>query len=139
MALKPQTNKVYGKRSSKGKTDLKREVKSRHIVEKEDLAFLTKQIPELEQQYKDFFDHKLPREPKALRKQIEAIIDKYTKSPFIKTVNKYKFSTLVSRYTTYKVRWDKKLRELALKEIVGEREEISEVEKRYLNKIVEQF
>ena len=67
------------------------------------------------------------------------VINKYTKSPFIKTVNKYKFSTLVSRYTTYKVRWDKKLRELAIKDLLGESEEISDVEKRYLNRMVDQL
>ena len=117
----------------------KKPMKSRSVEEREDISILTKKIPELEQQYKEFFEHKTSKEPKGLRKELEVIINKYTKKPFINTVNKYKFQTLLSKYNLRRAMWDKKLRELAIKEVSGEFYTVSDVEKKYLDKIIDQF
>jgi hypothetical protein len=109
--------------------------------EKRDIKFFEENIMILNEKYEDFFSGKNAREPKALRREMDDLIIKYRKSPFVRTMFKFKFGNLVSKYNTYRAKWDKKLREIRRKEETysSTSKEMSKEEKEYLNKYLDKI
>ncbi|VAV84182.1 hypothetical protein MNBD_DELTA01-803 [hydrothermal vent metagenome] len=76
----------------------------------EEIFGLEAKIIRLKANYEQYFQRVLKREPIKLRKEVEQTILHYTGVPINNTSLKFKFSTLSSRFTTYKQYWRRTLR-----------------------------
>ncbi|MEK6598807.1 MAG: MXAN_5187 C-terminal domain-containing protein [Deltaproteobacteria bacterium] len=79
---------------------------------KEDLDILDVKINKLKVGYEQYFAKVLKKEPAALRDEIDRIILKYSNQPTTNTSLKFRYSTLTSKYTSYKQFWDRILRRI---------------------------
>jgi hypothetical protein len=79
----------------------------------EDIEALDVKISQLKAQYEQYFTHILKREPERLRLEIEKIILRNSNVPITNTALKFRFSSLVAKYTAYKQYWTKMLRAMA--------------------------
>ena len=79
---------------------------------KEDLDILDTKISKLKVDYEQYFAKILKREPTTLRDEIDRIILKYSNQSTTNTSLKFRYSTLTSKYTSYKQFWNRILRQI---------------------------
>jgi hypothetical protein len=79
---------------------------------KEELDILDTKISKLKVDYEQYFAKILKREPTALRDEIDRIILKYSTQSTTNTSLKFRYSTLTSKYTSYKQFWNRILRQI---------------------------
>ena len=79
---------------------------------KEDLDILDTKISKLKVDYEQYFAKILKREPTALRDEIDRLILKYSNQSTTNTSLKFRYSTLTSKYTSYKQFWNRILRQI---------------------------
>lgn len=79
---------------------------------KEDLDILDTKISKLKVDYEQYFAKILKREPTALKDEIERMILKYSNQSITNTSLKFRYSTLTSKYTSYKQFWNRILRQI---------------------------
>ena len=80
---------------------------------KEDLDMLDVKINKLKAGYEQYFAKVLKKEPAALREEVDRIILKCSNQSTTNTSLKFRYSTLASKYTSYKQFWDRMLRRIA--------------------------
>lgn len=80
---------------------------------KEDLDMLDGKINKLKAGYEQYFAKVLKKEPAALREEVDRILLKCSNQSTTNTSLKFRYSTLASKYTSYKQFWDRMLRRIA--------------------------
>jgi hypothetical protein len=75
-----------------------------------ELALLEAELKRLEAEYNMFFAGRLPRPPWETRARVEAMVKRIDRSPTTNYGDKFRFSTLQSRFTTFIDLWDRGLR-----------------------------
>ena len=75
-----------------------------------DLALLEAELKRLEAEYNMFFAGRLPRPPWETRARVQAIVKRIDRTPMTNYGDKFRFSTLQSRFTTFIDLWDRGLR-----------------------------
>jgi len=76
----------------------------------EDILALEAKIVRLKADYEQYFQRVIKREPIQQREEIERTILRYTGVPINNTSLKFRFSTSVSKFTSYKQYWKRTLR-----------------------------
>jgi hypothetical protein len=71
----------------------------------EDIAFLEQNIAELVVKYEQYFLGIEKREPVKLCEDIERFIRRYNTSTIYNTMHKFRFNTLVAKFSSYKQYW----------------------------------
>lgn len=79
---------------------------------KEDLDILDTKIKKLKADYEQYFTKALKKEPAALRDEIDRIILRCSNQQVTNTSLKFRYSTLASKYTSYKQFWNRILRQV---------------------------
>ena len=75
-----------------------------------DLSLLEAELKRLEAEYNMFFAGRLPRPPWETRSRVQAIVKRIDRTPISNYGEKFRFSTLQSRFTTFIDLWDRGLR-----------------------------
>jgi hypothetical protein len=75
-----------------------------------ELALLEAELKRLEAEYNMFFAGRLPRPPWETRSRVQAIVKRIDRSPINNYGDKFRFSTLQSRFSTFIDLWDRGLR-----------------------------
>ncbi len=75
-----------------------------------DLTQLEAELKRLEAEYNMFFAGRLPRPPWETRKRVDGMVKRIDRMPISNTGEKFRFSTLQSRYSTFIDLWDRGLR-----------------------------
>ena len=75
-----------------------------------DLELLTGELHRLEVEYNLFFGGRLPRPPWETRRRVETIIKRWDRGHIETGVDRFRFSTLQSRYATFADLWDREMR-----------------------------
>ena len=75
-----------------------------------DLSILEGELKRLEAEYNMFFAGRLPRPPWETRSRVQAIVKRVDRSPISNYGDKFRFSTLQSRFATFVDLWDRGLR-----------------------------
>lgn len=78
----------------------------------EDLKVLESKLNTLKLDYERYFLGTRPREPILLRREIQKTITEFTNSTIQNTAMRFKFSSLCSRYQSFKRRWDETQRQI---------------------------
>lgn len=79
---------------------------------KEDLDILDSKINKLKADYEQYFVKTLKKEPTALRDEIDRLILRYSNQQINNTSLIFRYSTLTSKYTSYKQFWNRILRQI---------------------------
>ncbi len=79
---------------------------------KEDIDALDGKISRLKVEYEQYFLRVIKREPLQHRDEIERLILLYSNKSITNTSLKFRFNTIVSKYTAYKQYWMRVLREI---------------------------
>ncbi|MBI3755433.1 MAG: hypothetical protein HY265_04645 [Deltaproteobacteria bacterium] len=79
---------------------------------KEDLDILDSKINKLRADYEQYFVKTLKKEPSALRDEIDRLILRYSNQQINNTSQRFRYSTLTSKYTSYKQFWNRILRQI---------------------------
>lgn len=79
---------------------------------KEDLDILDSKINKLKADYEQYFVKTLKKEPTALRDEIDRLILRYSNQQINNTSLRFRYSTLTSKYTSYKQFWNRILRQI---------------------------
>ena len=77
---------------------------------RQDLEIIERNIRQLEAKYTDYFDNVIAHEPKELRTQTEALVNRWWGKPVASTMLKFKLQNTVQKYRTYKEKWNRLLR-----------------------------
>jgi hypothetical protein len=75
-----------------------------------DLATLEAELKRLEAEYNMFFAGRLPRPPWETRSRVDALVKRIDRARAGNTGDRFKFSTLQARFTTFIDLWDRGLR-----------------------------
>src|SRR5512147_1790256 len=75
-----------------------------------DLQTLTTELKRLEAEYNMFFAGRLPRPPWETRSRVDALVKRIDRARAGNTGDRFKFSTLQARFTTFIDLWDRGLR-----------------------------
>jgi hypothetical protein len=75
-----------------------------------ELALLEAELKRLEAEYNMFFAGRLPRPPWETRSRVVAIVKRIDRTPINNYGDKFRFSTLQSRFSTFIDLWDRGLR-----------------------------
>lgn len=75
-----------------------------------DLQTLAAELRRLEAEYSMFFAGRLPRPPWETRGRVEAIIKRWSQAPIETSAERFRFSTLQARFTTFRDLWDRGMR-----------------------------
>lgn len=78
----------------------------------EDIESLDIKLTRLKTEYEQYFARVRKREPVRLREEVEKIVMRNSNVPITNTVLKFKFSSLISKYVSYKQYWTRVLREI---------------------------
>jgi predicted nucleotide-binding protein (sugar kinase/HSP70/actin superfamily) len=76
----------------------------------QDLEVIERNIRQLEAKYTDYLDGVTSIEPKELRTQTEALVNRWWGKPVVSTMLRFKLQNTVQKYKTYKEKWDRLLR-----------------------------
>ncbi len=76
----------------------------------EKLDALEAKIKRLKQEYEQYFLHILKREPVMLKKEVQALILRYTNTPINNTADQFRLNCLLSRFNSYRQYWVRTLR-----------------------------
>jgi len=77
---------------------------------KQDLEIMDKNIRQLEKLYSDFCEGVIYREPKEMRAQTDALVQRWWGKPTANSMLRFQLQNLVQRYRTYKEKWDRQVR-----------------------------
>jgi len=77
---------------------------------REDIDILDSKISRLKVEYEQYFLRILKREPVRLREEIDRMVLRYSSVPITNTALKFRFSSIVSRYNSYKQYWARTIR-----------------------------
>lgn len=77
---------------------------------RQDLEIIDRNIRQLEAKYSDYIDGVTSVEPKELRTQTEALVNRWWGKPTANTMLRFKLQNTVQKYKTYKEKWDRLLR-----------------------------
>lgn len=72
-----------------------------------DLTRLEGELKQLEAEYNMFFSGRLPKPPWETRARVEALVKQYDRSYIANTGDRFRFSTLQSRFATFIDLWDR--------------------------------
>ena len=72
-----------------------------------DLQRLEVELKQLEAEYNMFFSGRLPKPPWETRARVEAMVTQYDRAYIPNTGDRFRFSTLQSRYPTFIDLWDR--------------------------------
>jgi hypothetical protein len=75
-----------------------------------DLTRLESELKQLEAEYNMFFAGRLPKPPWETRARVDAIVKQFDRGHIPNTGDRFRFSTLQSRYATFIDLWDRGLR-----------------------------
>jgi hypothetical protein len=75
-----------------------------------DLRLLEAMLRTLEQEYNQYFAGQLPRPPVNTRRRVEALLRRYDRAFIQSAVDRFRLSTLQSRFSTFADLWDRGLR-----------------------------
>jgi hypothetical protein len=75
-----------------------------------DLQRLEAELKQLEAEYNMYFSGRLPRPPWETRSRVEALVKRYDRQHLQNYGERFRFSTLQSRYATFVDLWDRGLR-----------------------------
>ena len=75
-----------------------------------DLDLLAAELKQLEGEYTMFFAGQLPRPPWETRRRVESVFARWGKRRIDRSVDRFRFQTLQSRFTVFANRWDRALR-----------------------------
>ena len=75
-----------------------------------DLARLESELKQLEAEYNMFFSGRLPKPPWETRARVDALVKQYDRGHIPNTGDRFRFTTLQSRYATFIELWDRGLR-----------------------------
>ena len=75
-----------------------------------DLQRLEVELKQLEAEYNMFFSGRLPKPPWETRARVEAMVTQYDRAHIPNTGDRFRFSTLQSRYQTFIDLWDRGMR-----------------------------
>ena len=75
-----------------------------------DLRLLETELRRLELEYNMFFSGQLPKPPLETRGRVEALIRRYDRAHIPRYADRFRFSTLQSRYAVFADLWDRGLR-----------------------------
>jgi hypothetical protein len=78
----------------------------------EDLKALESKLNSLKLDYERYFLGTRPREPVLLRREVQKTITQFTNTTIQNTALRFKFSSLCSRYQSFKRRWDETQRQI---------------------------
>jgi hypothetical protein len=67
-------------------------------------------LKQLEAEYNMFFSGRLPKPPWETRSRVEAMVKKYDRAYIANTGDRFRFTTLQSRYATFVDLWDRGMR-----------------------------
>jgi hypothetical protein len=82
------------------------------VAVEEDLKILEAKLNQLKLDYERYFLGTRPREPVQLRGEVQKLITLYSNTAIQNTAQRFKFSSLCSRYQAFKRRWDETLRQM---------------------------
>jgi hypothetical protein len=75
-----------------------------------DLKLLEAELKKLEAEYNMFFAGRLPRPPWETRGRVEALIKRWDRGHIQTSMDRFRFSTLQTRFATFSDLWDRALR-----------------------------
>jgi len=75
-----------------------------------DLQRLEAELKKLEAEYNMYFGGRLPRPPWETRSRVDALVKKYDRAYITNTGDRFRFTTLQSRYAAFIDLWDRALR-----------------------------
>ena len=75
-----------------------------------DIEQLAADLKQLEAEYNLIFAGQLPRPPWETRRRVEAVLTRWGRRRIQGSVDRFRFQSLQSRFTTFAVRWDRELR-----------------------------
>ena len=75
-----------------------------------DLQRLEADLKQLEAEYNMFFSGRLPKPPWETRARVEALVKQYDRAHIVNTGDRFRFTTLQSRFMTFIDLWDRGLR-----------------------------
>lgn len=77
---------------------------------KEEIELLDSKVTRLKVEYEQYFMRRIKREPTQLRDEVEKLLMAYSNKSIKNTSLKFKYSSIVARYTAYKQYWGRVLR-----------------------------
>jgi hypothetical protein len=78
----------------------------------EELVSLDHKMSQLRREYDQYFLGTRPREPALLRSDVQKVFIKLTNQPIYNTAQKFRFSSLCSRFQAMRRQWDETLRKI---------------------------
>jgi len=75
-----------------------------------DLQRLESELKQLEAEYNMFFSGRLPKPPWETRARVEAMVKQYDRAHIVNTGDRFRFTTLQSRFAAFIDLWDRGLR-----------------------------
>ena len=75
-----------------------------------DLQRLEADLKQLEAEYNMFFSGRLPKPPWETRARVEALVKQYDRAHIVNTGDRFRFTTLQSRFAAFIDLWDRGLR-----------------------------
>src|SRR6267142_19165 len=84
-------------------------------------------LKQLEAEYNMFFSGRLPKPPWETRARVEALVKQYDRGHIPNTGDRFRFSTLQSRYATFIDLWDRSLHVSSFKDPVREIDKLTEL------------
>jgi hypothetical protein len=82
------------------------------LPSEQDLEILSRKLNQLKLAYDQYFLGSRPREPSALRDEIQKAVLVYSNEPMQNTAVRFKFSSINSRYQCFKRQWTETLRKM---------------------------
>src|ERR671930_1941634 len=82
---------------------------ARSTIDK-DLQRLETELKQLEAEYNMFFSGRLPRPPWETRSRVEALVKQYDRTYIANYGDRFRFTTLQSRYAAFIDLWDRGMR-----------------------------
>jgi hypothetical protein len=76
----------------------------------QDLEVIERNIRTLETRYADYFEGVIANEPKEMRTNTEALVQRWWGKPIPNTMLRFRLQNVVQRYKSYKEKWDRQLR-----------------------------
>jgi hypothetical protein len=75
-----------------------------------DMRRLEVELKQLEAEYNMYFAGRLAKPPWETRGRVEALLKQYDRGPLLNTSDRFRFSTLQSRFSTFAELWDRGMR-----------------------------
>lgn len=76
----------------------------------QDLELIEKNIRTLEARYSDFLEGVIANEPKEMRTNTEALLQRWWGKPIPNAMLRFRYQNIMQRFRSYKEKWDRQLR-----------------------------